>query len=611
MAIGTAEPITLDINGRREYEQKTTKQFNKNSRSFEITFTDQGALFEIPSGTIARVKAIRRDKHEIYEDLPLPINNKVLLELTEEMQMVSGEMLVEVILSNEGRLGSGTFPVMVEASVHNSETITTSPTYSTFENALDRVDGWDAQFETKYNGLEEEYASQLATIATIKPSGGDDSIIINNALVTNGTIHLQKNASYKITNQINLDNHFIYGNNATIECWGCDGLVIKPEWCGGANDLTLLSLSDSGEYYPKLNTGIKLNGIGAAPLAVNNGTFDNIKLIGWDICVDMRFAWSGRYSNINTLSCNICFQTYGQSVNNTISDSKLLTDTIGQEKCFNLATASGMYGEGLVITNSLIASANNAFVVSDFLSLNISNCIIDLIRGVAFMLTNAKGLCITNSWVYSNSDFIFSNNLGDVGIQHNIVTGNNITSTNGPNCIFIGSNNSDWSIQANNITCKNSALYLELSSKDILFGGNVILQSNPTGASITNYGTNNHITNNAGDASLTIFENALSHFNIAQNNASDYGRCVGSYAFPPVGGSYKKGDFVINNQFSTSNFFGYVCTADGSPGVWVPFGWIYSQQTANPDTTGSTLLQLEAEVNQLKAIMRTSGILAT
>lgn len=36
-----------------------------------------------------------------------------------------------------------------------------------------------------------------------------------------------------------------------------------------------------------------------------------------------------------------------------------------------------------------------------------------------------------------------------------------------------------------------------------------------------------------------------------------------------------------------------------------------AQQAANPDTSGATLAALEAEVNELKAVLRTFGFIAT
>ena len=40
-------------------------------------------------------------------------------------------------------------------------------------------------------------------------------------------------------------------------------------------------------------------------------------------------------------------------------------------------------------------------------------------------------------------------------------------------------------------------------------------------------------------------------------------------------------------------------------------GTTATQQAANPDTSGATLVQLETEVNQLKAVLRAFGLIAT
>lgn len=43
---------------------------------------------------------------------------------------------------------------------------------------------------------------------------------------------------------------------------------------------------------------------------------------------------------------------------------------------------------------------------------------------------------------------------------------------------------------------------------------------------------------------------------------------------------------------------------------WCRQAGIVETQAANPDTSGATLGQLETEVNQLKAVLRTFGLIA-
>jgi hypothetical protein len=44
----------------------------------------------------------------------------------------------------------------------------------------------------------------------------------------------------------------------------------------------------------------------------------------------------------------------------------------------------------------------------------------------------------------------------------------------------------------------------------------------------------------------------------------------------PDAGSYKKGDIVWNTDPKPTGFVGWICTRDGTPGIWKPFGQISS-----------------------------------
>lgn len=45
---------------------------------------------------------------------------------------------------------------------------------------------------------------------------------------------------------------------------------------------------------------------------------------------------------------------------------------------------------------------------------------------------------------------------------------------------------------------------------------------------------------------------------------------------PPKHGSYKKGDVVWNSDPKPTGYVGWICTREGTPGVWKPFGQISS-----------------------------------
>lgn len=61
--------------------------------------------------------------------------------------------------------------------------------------------------------------------------------------------------------------------------------------------------------------------------------------------------------------------------------------------------------------------------------------------------------------------------------------------------------------------------------------------------------------------------------------APAFGYAVGTINYylgtqPPVDGTYKKGDRVINTNPSDGSFDGWVCTVAGSPGTWIGYGAI-------------------------------------
>jgi hypothetical protein len=42
----------------------------------------------------------------------------------------------------------------------------------------------------------------------------------------------------------------------------------------------------------------------------------------------------------------------------------------------------------------------------------------------------------------------------------------------------------------------------------------------------------------------------------------------------PTGGAYKMGDIVWNSNPKPTGYVGWICTRDGTPGEWKPFGQI-------------------------------------
>jgi hypothetical protein len=98
---------------------------------------------------------------------------------------------------------------------------------------------------------------------------------------------------------------------------------------------------------------------------------------------------------------------------------------------------------------------------------------------------------------------------------------------------------------------------------------------------------------------------------MAQVSAHSVNRREGYATAAPTTGNFVVADRVWNSAPAVGAPLGWICTVAGSPGTWVPFWGLFTQPAANADTSGAVLADLETEVNQLKAALRTAGIIDT
>jgi len=95
--------------------------------------------------------------------------------------------------------------------------------------------------------------------------------------------------------------------------------------------------------------------------------------------------------------------------------------------------------------------------------------------------------------------------------------------------------------------------------------------------SLFDRGNNNGKLINATSSDIVAYDNIHKSGNgNIYNTRFVYGR-MGSIQFasqPPTEGSYTQSDIVFNSNASDGGSIGWVCIADGTPGTWVPFGFI-------------------------------------
>lgn len=109
------------------------------NRIISIGFTDYGEEYEIPQNTNVFLKARKPDGTEINTDeFCSIIDNKVQLQIFEQLSIVNGTVQCEIILSDENgtHYTSNHFNLIVNKSVHNDENLRSSDTYKNLTDIL-------------------------------------------------------------------------------------------------------------------------------------------------------------------------------------------------------------------------------------------------------------------------------------------------------------------------------------------------------------------------------------------------------------------------------------------------------------------------------------------
>lgn len=392
----------------------------------------------------------------------------------------------------------------------------------------------------------------------------NDYTAIDNALDLFKDIKLRQKASYRIETALDITLKKIDGNGSAINAYGVGAFIVSPEFGGEIKDLSINSFDGGGTPNPKADTGILCNGTGASPNAVNRCRFDNIFMSGWDINIDLRYTWDSFINNLRTVACNIGVQLFGQSVNNTIDNSLIVTDGGAGTAGIKTIKDVAIVGEGLMVSNTLIASGNNLVLSTGFLSMHFDNCVLDLCADVACELTNVKDFKLSNSWVFATNYTIRSNNLAVLEQQNGSVKGCTLTTTTGGISVFLGALTKAWNIEGNTINGTNVMVKFETNSESHRCVNNHINQSG-AGLPLFLAGTDHVMKDNTGDNTI--------QYNDANKRNNDDGGLVTHIAdAAPVSGTWKRGDRIYRKTLASGGLVGYACVTAGTPGVWKTFG---------------------------------------
>ena len=282
----------------------------------------------------------------------------------------------------------------------------------------------------------------------------------------------------------------------------CNGFDVQGD-AVTIRDMYIWSQSAAGVPDPKTRVGIQVSGVNGAKRAQFIG--ERLYLRGWNACVQWDYTWISSLLQCVTVNCNNSLFLIGQSVNNYVTNCELVANTgTAAIACVKDTSAgSNNKGEGLMVTNTLLASAANCVNASDFLSLGLSNCVIDLATNAGVVLTDCQSVMISNCWIFGDLAGVVSNNTStgvDLEMGNSII-GCQIRAVATNPAIVIGANNVGWTIAGNSLKSTVVCVDTAASSRSIAITGNFL--STVATYGLTLRGTDTLSTGNVGNTAVT------------------------------------------------------------------------------------------------------------
>jgi hypothetical protein len=258
-----------------------------------------------------------------------------------------------------------------------------------------------------------------------------------------------------------------HGVNSQLKGWGVPVFQVTGDHVV-IEDMGLFAYTNAGVADPRAQSAITTNGtLGAAN---NYGRFKRLYLQGWNRAIDFSYMWGSVVDDVTTVNCNYGIRYFGQCVNNAVNNSRLVVN--GGTTSIQTVKDVANQGEGLVVTNCLLASGANACTSDGFLLLSFYNCICDLLTGYAFDVNGVTNLVIDCPWVYSAQRCV---NFQAQGAAFNadayIKIGLAQTTGAAQACIVVGSNNNGIVIAGGTYVLTNAGASLPL----VLGGNNIVV----------------------------------------------------------------------------------------------------------------------------------------
>jgi hypothetical protein len=263
--------------------------------------------------------------------------------------------------------------------------------------------------------------------------------------------------AFNITSPIALTGggHHITGatsSGTVIKALGCDGFTFA-----GANanfvhleNFQMVGYTAGGVIDAKTHVAIKSAGTNVAN--ANYVRLSHFYLRGWAIGVDLQYTWYSTLFDIITINTLTAVRLFGQSVNNYIDCSTLPVN--GGTASIDCVNDGSIFGEGLMITNSLLALGTYGLRTQDFLSIHIVGTTLDQIGDTAIIGTGLQNLKVAGSWLYAANCCIKFNPLfSSLDVKASITGSDLMTTAGAGTAVDFGSNNVGLSIMGGNMRC--------------------------------------------------------------------------------------------------------------------------------------------------------------
>jgi len=285
-----------------------------------------------------------------------------------------------------------------------------------------------------------------------------------------------------------------HGVNTALKGWGVPIFKITGDFAI-IEDMSMFCYTNAGVADPRTIDGITTNGV----LATKNNyaRIKNLYMQGWNRAIDFQYMDGSVVDGVTTVNANVGIRYFGQCVNNSVMNCRLVVN--GGVSSIQAIKNVADQGEGLMVTNSLLASGSNAFYSDGFLVAGFYNCICDLHTGYAFDVNTVVGLTIDCPWVYAAQRCVNFQALGaaqivDAYIKIGLAT---VTGAGGV-VVAIGANNNSVVIDSGVYYLTNAAGVIPflLSGNNIVVGS-VIARNATTNSDMQVNGNNIRISQEA------------------------------------------------------------------------------------------------------------------